>query len=82
MPQTWLIKSSRRLAPRSSRGGSVKLSLIGVFTVRRKGKPPGHHPWTGGEVPIAPRKVIPFNASARAKAHINRASSLHRVLTS
>jgi integration host factor subunit alpha len=57
-------------------GETVKPSSFGVFTLRQTGKRPGRNPKTGVEVPIAPRQVIPSNASPRLKARMNRASSL------
>ena len=54
-----------------TRGETVKLSSFGTFTVRAKGQRLGRNPKTGLEVPIAPRRVIVFKASAVMKRQIN-----------
>ena len=54
-----------------ARGETVKLSSFGTFTVRAKGQRLGRNPKTGLEVPIAPRRVIVFKASAVMKRQIN-----------
>ena len=52
-------------------GETLKLSSFGTFTVRKKGQRVGRNPKTGLVVPIAPRRVVSFKASAIMKKHIN-----------
>jgi integration host factor subunit alpha len=52
------------------KGETVKLSSFGSFTVRKKGQRIGRNPKTGIEVPIAPRRVMVFKASAILKDRI------------
>ena len=54
-----------------ARGETVKLSSFGTFIVRLKGKRMGRNPKTGVEVPISPRRVVVFKASAIMKQEIN-----------
>jgi integration host factor subunit alpha len=54
-----------------ARGETVKLSSFGTFNVRQKGKRIGRNPKTGVEVPISPRRVVVFKASAIMKQQIN-----------
>jgi integration host factor subunit alpha len=54
-----------------ARGETVKLSSFGTFTVRKKGERIGRNPKTGAEVPITPRRVVVFKASAIMKRRIN-----------
>jgi integration host factor subunit alpha len=54
-----------------ARGEPVKLSSFGTFNVRQKGKRIGRNPKTGAEVPISPRRVVVFKASAIMKQQIN-----------
>ena len=54
-----------------ARGETVKLSSFGTFTVRKKGQRMGRNPKTGAEVPISPRRVVVFKASAIMKQQIN-----------
>jgi integration host factor subunit alpha len=54
-----------------ARGETVKLSSFGTFTVRQRGKRVGRNPKTGIDVPISPRRVVVFKASAIMKQHIN-----------
>jgi integration host factor subunit alpha len=49
---------------------TVKLSSFGSFTVREKGQRIGRNPKTGVEVPIFPRRVAVFKASAIMKRKI------------
>src|SRR5450631_320049 len=49
------------------KGETVKLSSFGSFMVRKKGQRIGRNPKTGIEVPIAPRRVMVFKASAILK---------------
>jgi integration host factor subunit alpha len=56
------------------RGEDVKLSSFGSFVVRQKGQRIGRNPKTGIDVPIAPRRVLMFKASAIFKRAINARS--------
>jgi integration host factor subunit alpha len=56
-------------------GENVKLSSLGVFTVRNKAERLGRNPKTGVEVPIEHRQSVTFTASPVLKAHVGRASS-------
>jgi len=51
-------------------GETVKLSSFGTFTVRKKGQRIGRNPKTGVVVPIVPRHVAVFKASAIMKQKI------------
>jgi integration host factor subunit alpha len=53
------------------RGETVKLSSFGTFTVRKKAQRMGRNPKTGVDVPISPRRVVVFKASAIMKQQIN-----------
>ncbi len=53
------------------KGGNVKISSFGSFSVREKGERIGRNPKTGVEVPILPRKVIVFRASHVMKDRVN-----------
>ena len=57
------------------KGETVKLSSFGSFMVRKKGQRIGRNPKTGTEVPIAPRRVMVFKASAILKDRINNHST-------
>jgi integration host factor subunit alpha len=61
-----------------ARGETVKLSSFGTFTVRLKGKRMGRNPKTGVEVPISPRRVVAFKASAIMKQQINGGRSISK----
>ena len=54
-----------------ARGETVKLSSFGTFTVRKKSKRMGRNPKTGIDVPISPRRVVVFKASAIMKQRVN-----------
>ena len=54
-----------------ARGELLKLSRFGAFIVRRKDRRLSGNPKTGVEVPIAPRSLIVFKASAIMKIRIN-----------
>jgi integration host factor subunit alpha len=54
-----------------ARGEAVKLSSFGSFVVRQKPQRMGRNPKTGKEVPIAPRRVVVFKASAILRQKIN-----------
>ena len=55
------------------RGGMVKLSSFGSFSVRQKGRRMGRNPKTGEEVPIMTRRVLVFRPSHVLKKRINDA---------
>ena len=61
------------------RGESVKLSAFGTFTVRKKGQRMGRNPKTGVDVPIAPRRVVIFRASAIMKQKVDEKSPTSSV---
>jgi integration host factor subunit alpha len=56
------------------RGETVKLSAFGSFVVRSKGPRSGRNPKTGVEVPITPRRVMVFKASAVLRARLQERS--------
>jgi integration host factor subunit alpha len=64
-------------------GETVKLSSFGTFTVRKKRQRTGRNPKTGVEVPILPRRVAVFKASAIVKRKIqnNRKSDTRNETT-
>jgi integration host factor subunit alpha len=53
-----------------AKGEAVKLSSFGTFTIRKKGERMGRNPNTGVAVPIFPRRVAIFKASAIMKQKI------------
>ena len=61
------------IATSLERGESVKLSSFGSFGIREKAQRMGRNPKTGKEVPITPRRVLVFRASAIMKERINSA---------
>jgi len=61
-----------------ARGEAVKLSSFGTFTVREKRQRMGRNPKTGVEVPISPRRVLVFKASAVMKQLINARSPVRK----
>jgi integration host factor subunit alpha len=60
----------KEIADCLEKGETVKLSSFGSFMVRKKGQRIGRNPKTGIEVPIAPRRVMVFRASAILKDRI------------
>ena len=52
-------------------GKDVKLSGFGNFEIRSKSARPGRNPRTGEPVPIPPKRVVTFKASAILKEQIN-----------
>jgi integration host factor subunit alpha len=54
-----------------TRSETVKLSSFGTFIIRKKGERPGRNLKTGARVPILPRRVVVFKASAILKRRIN-----------
>lgn len=61
------------IAASLEKGDSVKLSSFGTFAIREKGTRMGRNPKTGEEVPITPRRVLVFKASAIMKEKIHTA---------
>jgi integration host factor subunit alpha len=61
-----------------ARGETVKLSSFGTFTVCQRGKRMGRNPKTGIDVPISPRRVVVFKASAIMKRQINGDRSISK----
>ena len=61
-----------------ARGETVKLSSFGTFTVRKKGQRMGRNPKTRVDVPISPRRVVVFKASAIMKQRINGGRPLQK----
>ena len=52
-------------------GQDVKISGFGNFEIRSKSGRPGRNPLTGEPVPIPPKRVVTFKASAMLKDQIN-----------
>jgi integration host factor subunit alpha len=52
-------------------GQDVKISGFGNFDIRSKSERPGRNPRTGEPVPIPPKRVVTFKASAILKDQIN-----------
>ena len=50
------------------KGGDVKLSGFGNFSIRGKAPRPGRNPRTGEPIPIKARNVVTFHASLKLKA--------------
>jgi integration host factor subunit alpha len=65
----------KEIADCLQKGETVKLSSFGSFMVRKKGQRIGRNPKTGIEVPIAPRRVMVFKASAILKDRIKNHST-------
>jgi integration host factor subunit alpha len=65
----------KEIADCLEKGETVKLSSFGSFMVRKKGQRIGRNPKTGIEVPIAPRRVMVFKASAILKDRIKNHST-------
>ena len=63
----------KEIAASLERGETVKLSSFGSFGIREKAQRMGRNPKTGKEVPITPRRVLVFRASAIMKERINSA---------
>src|ERR1700722_7165410 len=63
------------IADTIARCETVKLSSFGSFTVREKSQRIGRNPKTGVEVPIFPRRVAVFKASAIMKRKIQNNKS-------
>ena len=54
----------KEITDRLEHGETVKLSSFGSFVVRSKGPRMGRNPKTGKVVPITPRRMMVFKASA------------------
>ena len=52
-------------------GEDVKISGFGNFQIRTKAARPGRNPPTGEAIPIGPRRVATFHASAKLKEQIS-----------
>lgn len=52
-------------------GEDVKISGFGNFQIRTKAARPGRNPRTGEAIPIGPRRVATFHASAKLKEQIS-----------
>ena len=50
------------------KGGDVKMSGFGNFSIRGKAPRPGRNPRTGEPIPIKARNVVTFHASLKLKA--------------
>src|SRR4051794_25045005 len=61
----------REIAGPLAKGENVSLSAFGTFMVRKKNQRIGRNPKTGTEVPISPRRVVVFKASAILKQQVN-----------
>ena len=61
-----------------ARGEPVKLWSFGTFKVRKKAQRMGRNPKTGVDVPISPRRVVVFKASAIMKQRINGGRPLQK----
>jgi integration host factor subunit alpha len=53
-------------------GRDAKISGFGNFEIRSKSARPGRNPRTGEPVPIPPKRVVTFKASAMLKDQINK----------
>ena len=60
-----------RLASVLEAGQTVKISGVGTFSIRQKGRRVGRNPKTGVEVPIMPRSVLVFRPSQVMRALVN-----------
>jgi len=67
------------IATSLERGESVKLSSFGSFGIREKAERIGRNPKTGEEVPITPRRVLVFRASAIMKERIDSGMSSRKA---
>ena len=52
------------------KGEQVKISSFGTFSVRDKSARVGRNPKTGQEVPLNPRRVLPYRPSHLMKARV------------
>ena len=61
-------------------GQDVKISGFGNFEIRSKSGRPGRNPRTGEPVPIPPKRVVTFRASAMLKDQINKSSDTSEAI--
>ena len=61
-------------------GKDVKLSGFGNFEIRSKSGRPRRNPRTGEPVPIPPKRVVTFKASAMLKEQINKSSDIFEAI--
>ncbi|WP_295532249.1 integration host factor subunit alpha [uncultured Pseudacidovorax sp.] len=61
------------IAQRLIEGDEVKISGFGNFQIRTKAARPGRNPRTGESIPIGPRRVAVFHASAKLKEQLHEA---------
>jgi integration host factor subunit alpha len=59
-------------------GENVKLSSVGLFSLRDRAERMGRNPKNGVAVPIEPRRVVLFTASHILKAKLNHTSPRRR----
>ena len=57
------------------KGEQVKISSFGTFSLRDKSARVGRNPKTGGEAPIAPRRVLTFRPSHLLKDRVATGNS-------
>ena len=62
-------------------GQDVKISGFGNFEIRSKSARPGRNPRTGEPVPIPPKRVVTFKASAMLKDQINKSSDIFEAIS-
>ncbi len=53
-------------------GDDVLISGFGKFCVKQKAERRGRNPATGGDIMLAPRKVVTFSCSGKLRDKINR----------
>jgi integration host factor subunit alpha len=58
-------------------GENVMISGFGKFEVKEKAARKGRNPATGGELLLAPRRVVTFKISGKLKERLNGASPKH-----
>ena len=54
-------------------GEDILISGFGRFCVKEKAERRGRNPATGGDMMLAPRKVVTFNCSGKLREKINEA---------
>jgi len=52
-------------------GEDVKVSGFGKFRVKEKSERKGRNPATGGDMMLAPRKVVTFKCSGKLRERVN-----------
>ena len=58
-------------------GEDILISEIGKFCVKEKSERKGRNPATGGDMMLAPRKVVTFKCSGKLRDKINRSWNGH-----